>query len=320
MTEGESRVGGKFTRDERWLVLRIEEEDLREGDRLDEVLRRVLHLSGRQIQRLVRSGGLRRGRARIPSTLRIRPGEEIAVRLFPFEEYGVDPEAFSLQILYEDEHFLVLDKPSGVLVHPIRPGMRGTLASGVAHYFATIGLRSRVRPVHRLDRDTSGVIVFAKHAWAHARLDALFRAGEVHKRYLAIVAGVPNPREQTVEFPLSRRPGRDGRISVDADGLFARTHLRVREVLGDRAALLEAVLETGRTHQIRVHCSALGYPVWGDRLYGGPNEGIARQALHAETLAFPHPFTGERKVFYTPPPEDFLHLVEVLRVGLLGAR
>ncbi|MBT9252761.1 MAG: RluA family pseudouridine synthase [Brockia lithotrophica] len=315
MAEGESQGKDKFTRYERWLVVRIEEEDLREGDRLDDVLRRVLHLSGRQIQRLARSGGLRRGRARIPSTLRIRPGEEIAVRLFPFEDYGVDPEALFLQILHEDEHYLVLDKPPGILVHPIRPGMRGTLAAAVAHHFATIGLRSRVRPVHRLDRDTSGVIVFAKHAWAHARLDALFRAGAVRKTYLAVVAGVPEPPERTVELPLSRRPGRDGRISVDADGLFARTYVRVREVFGERAALVEAVPETGRTHQIRVHLSALGHPVWGDRLYGGPRVGISRQALHAEALEFLHPFTGEHKVFRASLPEDILRLMELLRSG-----
>ncbi|RKQ84123.1 RluA family pseudouridine synthase [Brockia lithotrophica] len=313
MTEGESRVGGKFTRDERWLVVRIEEEDLREGDRLDEVLRRVLHLSGRQIQRLVQSGGLRRGKARISSALRIRPGEEIAVRLFPFEEYGVDPEDIPLRILYEDDHYLVVDKPPGILVHPIRPGMRGTLAAAVAHHFATIGLRSRVRPVHRLDRDTSGVIVFAKHAWAHARLDALFRASAVRKTYLAVVSGVPDPAEQTIELPLSRRPGRDGKIAVDARGLFARTVVRVREALGERASLVEAVPETGRTHQIRVHLSALGHPIWGDRLYGGPRVGISRQALHAESLEFLHPFTGEPKAFRAPVPEDIRRLTELLR-------
>ena len=221
-----------------------------------------------------------------------------------------------LHVVFEDEETLVIDKEPGLVVHPV-PGLPGvTLINAVrARYPEVREIDDGDRPgvVHRLDRDTSGVMVFAKSAAAVSMLKKQWRERETLKIYLALVEGGVNPREGIVEAPLGPDPANPRRRAVVDGGQSARTHYRVLQQYGDEAALLEVRIFTGRTHQIRVHLAAIGYPVAGDAIYGRPSELIARQALHARRLGFTLASTGEWREFEAPMPEDMHRAIETLR-------
>ncbi len=209
------------------------------------------------------------------------------------------------EIPYEDEHLLVVDKPAGVVVHPARGHQLGTLAQALADRAAGGDDPHRAGIVHRLDRDTSGLLVVAKSEEAHRRLRRLLQERELRREYLALVDGTPPARSGTIDAPIGRDRGDRLLHSLDTDSpREARTHFEVVEALGS-ATLLRVVLDTGRTHQIRVHMRAIGHPVSGDRSYGGSERfGLQRQFLHAARLAFPHPITGEPVDISSPlPPE-----------------
>jgi RluA family pseudouridine synthase len=231
------------------------------------------------------------------------------------EEAGLTPVAMPLSVVHEDDDVLVLDKPPFVLVHPTQPEQTQTLSHGVAHHFAERGLMAKVRPVHRIDRDTSGLVLFANSAVAHARLDAQLREGSLQRAYQALVDGVMKDDEGEIDAPIGRDPRHPHLRAVRRDGEPARTRFHVLERL-PRATLLELELETGRTHQIRVHMAHAGHPVLGDRQYGRAGTGmIKRQALHASRLSFDHPATGAGMTFDAPLPEDIAALLERLRAG-----
>jgi len=217
------------------------------------------------------------------------------------------------QIVWRDEHLLVIDKPAGLVVHPARGHREGTLSQLLAG-LAAGGDAERAGIVHRLDRDTSGLIVVARSEQAHKRLQAALRERRVEREYVALVEGVPPARTGTIEAPIGRHPRVRTRMAVDGVGAReARTHFELRERLAE-CSLLALRLDTGRTHQIRVHLQAIGHPVCGDPEYGTPGLlGLARQFLHATRLAFPHPVGGERIELSSPLPEDLQAALERAR-------
>lgn len=288
------------------------------GDRLDAHLARAFaDLSRARLQQLIQDGRLLvDGRAPKPS-LRLKGGEVVELTVPPPAPARPLPQDLPLRVLYEDEDLLVLDKAAGMVVHPAAGHADGTLVNALLHRVKDLrGVGGELRPgiVHRLDRDTSGCLVVAKHEQALSALQRAFKGREVHKRYLAIVQGVPRAAQATIDTPYGRHPRQrkkfTGRLK---EGKRAVTAYQVRERL-QGAALLEVELLTGRTHQIRVHLAEAGHPLLGDALYGRRRSpAIARQALHAWRLDFPHPRTGERMAFEAPPPPDFTAALEALR-------
>ena len=281
------------------------------GQRLDVYAATLPGIVSRTMaQRLIEGGDLTvDGRSARPS-LRLAGGERIAYSVTPPEPAAAEPEAIPLEILYEDDDLLVVDKPRGMVVHPAAGNRRGTLVNAVlAHAGKLSGIGGVTRPgiVHRLDKDTSGVMVIAKNDFAHLELAAQFKAHSLDRRYLALVRGHLPTAEGTVESNIGRHPKQRKKMAVvTAGGKPAVTHWRVlAEFPG--YTLIEARLETGRTHQIRVHLSHLGHPVAGDPVYGGKagELGLQGQALHAAVLGFRHPRTGEMLSFRTAPPADF---------------
>ena len=227
----------------------------------------------------------------------------------------LEPETMELRIVYEDEHLLVVDKPAGLVVHPAAGHATGTLVHGLLGH-AVAGGDEPERPgiVHRLDRDTSGIMVVARSAEAHRRLQRLIRRREVERHYLALVVGRPRSRTGRIEAAIGRDRHDPTRQSLDtATPREAITHFELVE-LYPRHALLDVRLETGRTHQIRVHLAAIDLPVAGDPVYGRPGElGLERQFLHAAWLAFPHPIIGERIEAESPLPADLAAALEAAR-------
>jgi 23S rRNA pseudouridine1911/1915/1917 synthase len=219
-----------------------------------------------------------------------------------------------LRIAYEDEHLLVVDKPAGVVVHPAPGHATGTLVHGLLAHDAAGGDQDRPGIVHRLDRDTSGLMVVARSEVSHRRLQSLVRRRELERHYAALVVGHPRSRTGRIEAPIGRDRRDPFRHSLDTDTpRDAVTHFELVELL-PRHALLDVRLETGRTHQIRVHLAAIDLPVAGDPMYGRPHElDLERQFLHAAHLAFQHPFSGERVEVQSPLPADLVTALERAR-------
>lgn len=222
-------------------------------------------------------------------------------------------EKVDLRIAYEDEHLLVVDKPAGVVVHPSPGHATGTLVHGVLAHGAAGGDEERPGIVHRLDRDTSGLLVVARSDEAYERLRELVQAHGLERTYAALVRGRPRSRRGRIEAPIGRDRRDPTRQSLSTDSpRDAVTHFELLELLGQHA-LLRVDLETGRTHQIRVHLAAIGLPVVGDSVYGIPDPALGRQFLHAARLAFEHPFTGERVEVESPLPGELARYLEALR-------
>jgi 23S rRNA pseudouridine1911/1915/1917 synthase len=244
------------------------------------------------------------------------------------EEAEARPQNLALTILFEDAHLIVVDKPAGMAAHPAPGTPDGTLVNALLHHCAgsLSGVGGVLRPgiVHRLDKDTSGVMVAAKTDAAHHGLAAIFAKHDIERAYAALVRGAPDPARGTIETRIGRSPHDRQKMSVlKVGGREAITHYRVEAAFGPAlkplAARVECRLETGRTHQIRVHMAAKGSPVLGDPIYGSgvpakavraaiEEAGLARQALHAKALGFVHPITGEALRFETAPPEDMRRL------------
>ena len=289
-------------------MARLRVPDEAAGERLDRFLAGLPEIGSRAVaERLLRDGGVRvNGDAPRAKSARLAGGEELE-----FEAPGpvtstLVPEEMDLTVPYEDEHLLVVDKPAGLVVHPAPGHAQGTLVHGLLAYDVEGGDEPE-RPgiVHRLDRDTSGLMVVARSPEAHRRLQELVQAREVTREYLALVAGRPRSQRGTIEAPIGRDRRDAMRHSLDTDTpRDAVTHFEVEELL-PRHALLRVRLETGRTHQIRVHLAAVDLPVAGDPVYGRAGElGLERQFLHAARLAFPHPVTGAAVEVSSPlPPE-----------------
>jgi 23S rRNA pseudouridine1911/1915/1917 synthase len=319
------------------------------ADRLDRVLARAFgDLSRSRLQALVRDGRVKVAGAVVrESSARVQPGAEIVLEIpaaAPAEPRG---EPIALAVVYEDEDIVVIDKPAGLVVHPAAGHDSGTLVNAlIAHCGESLsGIGGVKRPgiVHRLDKDTSGLLVVAKTDRAHRGLAAQFadhgRTGALERAYIALVWGVPDPTRGVVDGAIARSSANREKMAVVADdrGRHARTHYAVEAVFGPAkepvASFLRCTLETGRTHQIRVHMAKIGHPLLGDESYGAGFKtkavrlspearealrGLGRQALHAAVLGFEHPLSGENLHFESEPPPDLQRLIGALRQAQPG--
>jgi 23S rRNA pseudouridine1911/1915/1917 synthase len=283
------------------------------GVRLDRYLAEVPEIGSRSAAKRLLAGGavLVDGAAR-PKSHRLEGGEELEVELPTKHERGLEPEEVDFRVAYEDEHLLVVDKPAGVVVHPAAGHVSGTLVHGLVGR-AGGGEEDRPGIVHRLDRDTSGLLVVARSEEAHRRLEDMVRNRALERGYVALVRGRPRSWRGRIEAPIGRDRDEPTRQSLDTDNpRDAVTHFEVAELLPGHA-LLNVRLETGRTHQIRVHLAAVDLRVVGDAIYGVPDRALDRQFLHAARLAFEHPFSGERIEVESPLPPELATYLSRLR-------
>lgn len=291
-------------------------------DRLDlYLMKRGIPFSRSRIQKLISEGQIRINGRTAKASYRVREGDQIEVCIPPPAPLELIPEAIALDVVYEDESLLVLNKAAGMVVHPAPGHDQGTLVHALLHHCQNLtGIGGRERPgiVHRLDKETSGIMVVAKTDEAHQRISKQFKLHTIDRRYLALVCGKMAKKTGKIILPI-------GRDRVDRKKISARTshprdsetHFIVRENF-KAAALLEVYPQTGRTHQIRVHLSHLGHPVVGDKVYGGrPARAfellVGRQMLHAERLGFDHPITRARMTFSAPIPSDMQQMLDLLQ-------
>lgn len=238
-------------------------------------------------------------------TRKLNPGEILALRIFTSEKHDFIPKKMKLDILFEDDHVLVVNKPAGMDTHPNAPIETNTLTNGVAFYLQEKGESGRLKHVHRLDRDTSGTVLFAKYSFIGAILDKMLEKREIKRTYLAVLKGIIKDDKGAINSPIGRDRHHSTRRRVSQGGQSAVTHYKtVSRDFHNRTTAVKCKLETGRTHQIRVHFSHIGHPLVGDSLYGGSKE-MKRQALHAAEIEFKHPFTLDTISCQAEPPADF---------------
>ncbi len=301
------------------IVLYAAPED--EGLRLDRfVARAVAGLSRSYVQQLVGDGRVTVNGKIARSSLALRHGDRVEVSVPPPQPTTLTPEAIPLQVVYEDADLVVVDKPAGMVVHPAPGHEGGTLANALLARYPEMEINGGVRPgiVHRLDQGTSGLLVVARNDQAMQALTEQQRARKMLKLYLAVVEGGFKEPTGTIDAPVGRHPTDRLRMTVTPRGREARTHYRVLEELGNYT-LLELRLETGRTHQIRVHMLHRSRPILGDPTYGGrksrPSFGLTRQFLHAHRLGFAHPADGSWREFSSPLPADLEEALGRLRAA-----
>lgn len=241
----------------------------------------------------------------------LKAGDKIEIDVKKDESQNIEPQKMNLSIVYEDEDVIVVNKPAGIVVHPTKSYPDNTLANGLLYYFKEKGENCIVRLVSRLDMDTSGLILVAKNQFSHMSLARDMNLESFKKGYMAIVHGNLKEKSGTIDAPIYRVGGDTIKRVIDERGQRSITHYEVAESFS-KADLVKLQLETGRTHQIRVHLSSIGHPIIGDLLYGGEDKLIKRQALHAYKLAFPHPRTGEIISLQTELPLDMQELIKKL--------
>ena len=297
------------------------------ADRLDKALAEATELSRARIQALIAEGQVTLdGIVETSAKAKVQPGAAFRITVPPATEAKAVPQNIPLNIAYEDEYLIVIDKPAGMVVHPAAGNPDGTLVNALLHHckgqLSGIGGVARPGIVHRIDKDTSGLLVVAKSDKAHEGLAKQFKDHSIDRRYLAICGGHPNPGEGTIATRIGRSDANRKKMAVldknSSRGKHAVTHYKVVERL-DHCALIECRLETGRTHQVRVHCASIGHALIGDPLYGRTpsplrkllkeNE-FSRQALHAARLGFEHPITGEWIEFSSEIPADMRELID----------
>jgi len=278
-----------------------------DNKKISQVLVSRLNMSQRTLLRLRRSGEVRQNGVPVYMRETVRAGDNLTMVLREEREQGLLPESVPLDIAYEDEHLVVVNKPAFMVVHPTKGYLEGTLANALLAYYHERGQEFIIRPVHRLDRDTSGLVLIAKNPHVQAVLTAQHHTGEWQKSYLAVVNGVITEKQGRIAAPIKRVGNGSRARIVSPEGQEALT-LWERMAVGDGTTLVKATLVTGRTHQIRVHFAHLGHPLLGDEVYGTVSPLIARQALHAAWLSFKHPQSGVQVSLFAPPPLDFAPL------------
>jgi 23S rRNA pseudouridine1911/1915/1917 synthase len=295
--------------------------------RLDKALAEASGLSRERVKALIADGAASvNGAAATNPSAKVSGGEGYAITLPPPAPLDTQAQDIPLAVVFEDEHLIVVDKPAGLVVHPAAGNLDGTLVNALLHHCAgrLSGINGTLRPgiVHRIDKDTSGLLVVAKSDAAHEGLARQFADHSIERTYLAICAGLPRPAAGTIEARIGRSDANRKKMAVLAEtssrGKHAVTHYRTISPL-DGCALVECRLETGRTHQVRVHLASIGHPLLGDPVYGRDPKALrpllkelhfARQALHAASLGFVHPVTGERLGFTAELPADMAELID----------
>ena len=293
----------------------------------------VESLSRSKIHELILSGDVLVNGIRSKPGYRLRNSDRISIKIPEPEPLDIVPQEMMMNILYEDDHYLAVNKPPGVVVHPGAGNKTGTLVSGLLYHTKTLStLGGKLRPglVHRLDKDTSGVIVVAKTNEAHWKLGKLFAERKIYKEYRVLVWGIPQQENGIVEGAISRDSRDRKKFSVSESGKFARSRYSIVEAF-EIASHLKVVIETGRTHQIRVHMQSIGHPVVGDKTYGGDKRSFdsfskivsdvglqliaktRRQMLHARCIQFMHPFTDRDLRITAPLPDDFCENINLLK-------
>ena len=281
------------------------------GKSVDTLLRHVLHLSGSGVRRAKRiSNGITLDGSLVYTNVLAQEGQTLSVQVGDScNRQAVAPKSGPTSIVYEDEDLIVLDKNAPLPVHPSMGHPNETLANYVMYYYQTIGLLAEFHPVNRLDRGTSGLMVVAKHAHAHERLSQTLHSGSFQREYLAVCEGVPSPMAGRIDAPIGRIPGSVLLREVRADGASACTQYQVK-CSDSRRSLVSLKLETGRTHQIRVHMQSIGCPLVGDFLYGEEVDELpGRVALHAAQLELLHPISGKQLSFTSPLPSKLSALL-----------
>jgi 23S rRNA pseudouridine1911/1915/1917 synthase len=300
-----------------------------QNERLDQFLAsRAKELTRSRVQELIRGGHVRINEGRPKPSYRLKTGDVVFLSIPPARASRLEPERVDFGVVHEDSSLIVINKPPGVVIHPAPGHYTGTLVHGLLRHCRDLsGIGGELRPgiVHRLDKDTSGLMVVAKSDAAHAALAAQFKAKQVTKQYTAIVHGILKSEQGMIDLPIARHPVRRKEMwVVSSGGREAVTHWRKEEELIGNFSLLLVTPKTGRTHQIRVHLAHAGYPIAGDPVYGyrkawwkkhwptGQDE-VRRQMLHAGKLGFSHPESGEPCEFRAPLPEDMQRVLELLR-------
>jgi 23S rRNA pseudouridine1911/1915/1917 synthase len=288
--------------------------------RLDEfVASRLVKISLTRIRRLIAEGDVLLNGEKSVKGARLTAGDRVLVKIFAAEKSSATPEPIPLDVIFEDDHLIVVDKPAGILVHPSSHEKSGTLINGLAfHFWQKSGSSIRPGLVHRLDRDTSGVIVIAKTPRAHRTLSRHFRERWVKKFYLALVSGCLAENSGEIEAPIGCDPKAWPRWRVTEDGKPSSTRYHVKRRFAAHT-LLELEPLTGRTHQLRIHCNLIGYPIVGDPIYASKDDPVMTRLmlkshlLHASRLIFRHPATGQLMDMGAPVPQTMREIIETLR-------
>lgn len=286
------------------------------------ILKNRLNLSERLVKKLKYADLIFCNTKPVHINAPVSTGDRIEVNV-DFDETNEDivPEPMDLEIIYEDESMIAINKPPNTVVHPTSSHFTGTVANGVMHYLLKKGIKTRIRPVSRLDRDTSGIILFALNPYIQERLIQQMHCNNYFKQYKGIVYGFVGQESGTIDLPIDRKPDSIMLRHVSQSGAPSITHFEVIERLNN-TTFMNFVLETGRTHQIRVHCQAIGHPLVGDTLYPfletpdnrlKTEAPIGRQALHSYKTVFTHPLNNSILELTAPLPVDFMHALEILR-------
>lgn len=276
---------------------------IEEGSTITHILRDKLNISSRLLNKLKMNEKILVNDKPVFSNFIVHDGDLIKVKI-DFEETDyIVAEEMNLEILYEDHYFLAVNKPAGIVVHPSANHLSGTLANGVKYY---LNNNKKIRAINRLDRDTSGIVLFAKNEYIQ---ELMIKNVEIEKEYIAIANGILKEKSGTIDKPIDRKYGSIMERCVSEEGQKAITHYEVIRELELNLSVIKLKLETGRTHQIRVHLAYLGVPILGDTLYGDESELITRQALHSYKMKFLHPISKENLFIYAPVPSDMKKII-----------
>lgn len=272
----------------------------------DELLKKY-NISRREYRRIKAYGEVYVNGTLQRATVPLKKGELVEIKIQ--QENNIIPQTMELDIIYEDQYLLLINKPADILVHPVHSERTNTLANGIKSYFDTKGDKSGIHPIHRLDRETSGLVLFAKSSYIHNKMAEQLIQRSIKREYLALVDGRPKNKQGVINFPILDTPVKK---RVDEKGKEAITQYQVLKFF-ENNALLRLKLLTGRTHQIRIHLKALGHGIMGDRLYNGGSNLILRQALHAFRMEFIHPISLKDMVFISKLPGDFVDTLKSLK-------